>query len=1114
MLPNGAVACSSVLSVVASTIGLVVLGLTRPSDAKIDDTSNVYITRIVGVFGALLYFIGLALGSIPWLVGVWNDVEGKASIMVQQMLVLACLVSERCILGRAPHPLIAIGCVVVWFGSTLIEWAGPRPYDSMLSGLEGQIAGCDGGYRTPFLIYAPLWLSVVTFGAVFLCFNPDGRCDNGEDDSSEDDIGSASLLLEKHLKQERIRALRRKLLPIVYGFAMSMSGIVCASGTARDDMTWVTLGVCLMALSVVCAWECLWSLDMTLGTWALLSQNTYTLLRFVQGHLVFRDFRWNANSEIGYFIVWKWPGVWFFLLGFFLTVTVTVLFLSHSEEDEGDVSTGTIVRAGSKTIMSSANSVDSDNDGYRSDGYKPTMAPACRCLVMGIQWLLFFACITSFYFGITLTILDFKYGVPGLQWHGGNETTNHTADPTADGTELRTASGQSYLQLITTLYDKRLPCSAMVIAFNSVCRAPLQFASFVVVMLRPSILPVKVLQNLQTTFLIEQSRGWFVNVFVLMLLAAFLNLTGPTGAVSFITLLDTGFWWFLLFTITSVMIGVTFDLFPETGAFRGETSTKVTRRISRESQDSESDYGSEKNRGSGSQRLLLVGTLGLLLFVIIVALVLGLTKPFLDFDYRVSGVIVKTASPTLYEILQATLSPTLKGLEVMTLVVALIVWLPCFALAFFEVAPGAFGHALEQLIRPWVLLEMWAVSVLIIYYIVSSRNKAPIEVCAKFPEDMSGILAIVVLFGAGKALTTLAKKILSPVTIPKSAAELPGGNGLWSGGFGLLFVGLILGLYFHGPPVEKELSDLEDFNHMMSASVPTLNLRIQDKIPKTVGSCDGFWAHSVQKGEVAVDDIDAHGKFMQTCRGKRAIAEVNKGTLYAEATWATGLDTIQIMQMQVHKPVNISNVTKNWIFNLDAKFTDVHIWLKATLGGKPWIDDYMCCDNPFHFSLQASANCTSGQGFHSVKLHTTQIDPIELQHEVVTENVPGFSSSYEVNYGGYDAIEQSLKNFLTLKNGHLLIRNANGSHTDAMEAVGDVLKDVFLLNTGRHCPDDYTAVSTSAPAAGITPVATLAPTAVPIAVPIAVPTAAPAAPIAAPTAAPTSAPTAASTTLS
>jgi len=1061
-------AISSAFSVLISTAGLVLLSVTRPRDMDWSAWTGgrVYLYKAAGVFGAFLHFLGLALSSMPWLLGVWLDEQGKAAMMLQCTLVLACWAADRFLAdGRPPSPLLSCGCVVVWFGSTLVEWAGPRPYDSLMPGLSAQIAGCDGGYRSPFLIYAPLWLTVIIFGTLFLLVTACEDLMNASIDS-ESDIGDGSASSVSFKPSSRpsssMRSLRRKLLPIIHGFALSMAGVCFGSGAARAMMSSVSFASVLLVIAVVCAWQWLWSLERSLGEWAMLSQNTAVLLRLVQAHLVFRDFRWSPQTETGLLIMWKWPGVWFFLLGFFLVVAVTVLFLAAPDgEPEG--------RELALSASSSATSLSTDKSLHLRGG--AGIFPVALC-----QWLMFLVCLVSFYFGITQTILDFKYRLPEVQFVQGNSTGPMQQSAAPDPLQERTASGQSYLQLITTLYDKRLPCSAMVMAFNTVGRAPLQFGTFIAVKLRPAFLPPALLRNLQQTYVVDQAQGWFVNIFVLMLLAAFFNLTGPSGAVEFTTYLGDGFWYFLLFAFSGLLVAQSFQLFPETGAARhagiprrmlksndSENGSNGHRRDANNDSDTSSDAGGSDDEG-GSQPVLMAVGLVVLLLAILASMVLGLTMPFLDFDYRVSGVLLKQASPTLLELLGSigTMYPGLGLLTVLTLLGTMVLWLPVFVLRMLKGARelgGGYSRFLELAIRPWIMIDLWAVSVLVIYYIVTARNKATIEVCAHFPEDPAGILAICALFLAGKAAVQLAKCMLEgPADAPGPTAKpvrLPCGNATWGAAAGATFVFWLLFLYFHGPPVTPQITSLHDFNHVLSVLLANANTKLQQKLPHSAGDCDALWQHRVATGKELYGDTDAESDFHKTCRGNKPLARVHKKVMNAEASWATGLSSLQLVDVHVMPPRNISAPSQRWTMALNGHFTDLHLWLKVKLGDKPWLDDYMCCHNPFHFSLLASATCTVGRGFEGVALEVSHIDAVEFEHEVNINSDPDTRSSYEVNYGSYDAVAKALSDFLSMKSAHLFVKNADGTATDALVAAGNVMADMFRLNTGNHCPHHY-----------------------------------------------------------
>jgi len=137
--------------------------------------------------------------------------------------------------------------------------------------------------------------------------------------------------------------------------------------------------------------------------------------------------------------------------------------------------------------------------------------------------------------------------------------------------------------------------------------------------------------------------------------------------------------------------------------------------------------------------------------------------------------------------------------------------------------------------------------------------------------------------------------------------------------------------------------------------------------------------------------------------------------------------------------------------------------LKVSVGGKVFINDYLCCDKPFHLSLQALATCTVGQGFKAVKLEVVHVDPIEFQHSVDLKlsdsqgDSPGDQSFVHIDYGRFGAVEKAIRNFLTMKTGRPVLFNSDGSVTDPLESAGRILEDIVNLNTGHRCPQVHSA---------------------------------------------------------
>lgn len=78
-------------------------------------------------------------------------------------------------------------------------------------------------------------------------------------------------------------------------------------------MSWVAAGVLLLVVSVLCAWDVLWCLDMNLASLAALFHGSATGLRAIQNHAVFRDLRWESDNVHGILTVHQYPGLQIFM---------------------------------------------------------------------------------------------------------------------------------------------------------------------------------------------------------------------------------------------------------------------------------------------------------------------------------------------------------------------------------------------------------------------------------------------------------------------------------------------------------------------------------------------------------------------------------------------------------------------------------------------------------------------------------------------------------------------------------------------------------------------------------------------------------------------------------
>jgi len=302
----------------------------------------------------------------------------------------------------------------------------------------------------------------------------------------------------------------------------------------------------------------------------------------------------------------------------------------------------------------------------------------------------------------------------------------------------------------------------------------------------------------------------------------------------------------------------------------------------------------------------------------------------------------------------------------------------------------------------------------------------------------------------------LAKKIVKPFGLTKNSAKpasLPGGTWLWYTGAAILGMFWLVLLYNHGPMLEPEISDLGSMNEVLSTLLPVTNTRLHQQFPESAGDCQGLYDHRLQNGKAIY--ASPRSEVRKRCNGEAPLAHMVKQNGHTKmevtAKWATGLNTLELMDILIAKPFNVSYYTQQWNLTVKAKFEDVHVWLKVLLGEKEWINDYMCCDKAFHFTIQASVQCTQGFGFHPMRLHVLRMDPIEIQHNVEVEKQQDFSAYYHVDYGRNEGVEHVIKKFLSGNSGKLLIKNSDGSTTDPLASASEVLNDIVFLNTGQQC---------------------------------------------------------------
>merc|ERR1712224_302357 len=203
------------------------------------------------------------------------------------------------------------------------------------------------------------------------------------------------------------------------------------------------------------------------------------------------------------------------------------------------------------------------------------------------------------------------------------------------------------------------------------------------------------------------------------------------------------------------------------------------------------------------------------------------------------------------------------------------------------------------------------------------------------------------------------------------------------------------------------------------------------------------------------------------CVGKKPIANKSTGGADLTVKWLTGVNSLQFTQLVVLPPSKNSTNEQRWNFVMDGEFRNLHVWIKVLVdqglfdplgmgailgseakGKEVWLDDNMCCKNPFHFRLQASAVCTREDGFHKVQVDIPKLDKLEFKHTVHDVD----KGWYQVDYGSYDVVETTLKSLFRQKAGEVRIKNADGTVIEPMVEIGHIVEEVIMLNTGHHCP--------------------------------------------------------------
>jgi len=475
---------------------------------------------------------------------------------------------------------------------------------------------------------------------------------------------------------------------------------------------------------------------------------------------------------------------------------------------------------------------------------------------------------------------------------------------------------------------------------------------------------------------------------------------------------------------------------------------------------------------------------GIALFLLVPAtLYFGLVEPLILFEMRFSHVVVLKSKPTILDMWQslAKVSPPMAAFAAATLVFTLPPWIVLSALRHLQGVTDAKDRLcsrvcvvrfLERGVRPFVQGHIWVFSIAILYYIVTSRNRDMQEVCVNRHDTPKSLLALllfggIMLYVMGKSgkITEESREGKRHEGMPLSS--LPGGSFVWGACPAAMSAAIFGFLYLSGPAPPRGDMGIQFVNRVLSENfLPAANRRISDYIPESKGDCEALWKHRVETNQVSPESLlqVKHGNrtaIYEHCVGHSPLTHMQNRNMDAMAVWATGLNTLHIKGINVSRPQRTSADTQVWKMYVSGMFFDVNVWLKVMLAqwhDGPWLDDYMCCDKNFNFTVEVSMPCTEGQGFERARLRFLHIDNPELHHSSCQSDTQDgswcmewvYPSAYEMDPN----IHAALDDFLTGKKGSLLMKTSDGTVTDVLGYISHKLTEVVQLNTGNHCPQN------------------------------------------------------------
>eukprot|EP00439_Symbiodinium_sp_Y106_P032062 s1532_g3.t2 len=469
----------------------------------------------------------------------------------------------------------------------------------------------------------------------------------------------------------------------------------------------------------------------------------------------------------------------------------------------------------------------------------------------------------------------------------------------------------------------------------------------------------------------------------------------------------------------------------------------------------------------------------------------------------VGGVIVYRQEPTLSRLFDALWmqSPLFSGLMVLVLMVTPALFL-CVAFArimlfrhFFDPIWARRLWYLEQLLKPWVMGDVAAVSITSLFLSIQEPSTDFVFLCVRLAQPPVGFLACLgqgvacwgmrwcalpLRPGREAAANSSSQRVRPMDEAAESKAPLllvafdtaakycqpapkQGGAPPWTFSWLAclvwreLFVWLFWFTIFWrlGPSEPPFVHSLEDLNVVLRGEVPRVNMLLMEHIPSSIGDCWAVKQHHLHLAEdycKPVPMVPLHVPFED---------------LSARVVFIDGISSLRIMELQVLPenrlalkdagPFSASfDNGQRWAIKIKGEFSDLKIWAEATKGNEDLVDGYICCHRPYHVGLQLSMLCRDPEGFAgNLTVDNFQIDPVSLNTRWA-DGTPaeGEQSTFEIEMGGNDpdlihqAIKKHLESAIVAKTGGATPVKAGLPPF----ALSSLLNKLLRFNGGTHCP--------------------------------------------------------------